>query len=82
MNHVAMIAKVKALAIAFGFAVAAAGTTAALEFTGSIDWSGWGIFGPGIGSAVTAGLTWLVAYVKRSAPEDFQDGPPGGTPLP
>lgn len=81
MIHTHQIAKVKALAIAFGFFVAAAGTTAALEFTNTIDWAGWGIFGPGIGSVVTAGLTWLVAYVKRSAPEDFEPQPtPPTTP--
>lgn len=70
--HTKMIAKVKAVAVTFGFFVASAGATAALEFSDTVDWQGFGIFGPAIGAAVATGLAWVVAYVKRSAPDDVQ----------
>lgn len=71
MNTNKMIAKVRVLAVSFGMFVLIAALTAAVEFTGTVDWPGLGVFGPAIGAAIAAGLNWALSYAKRSDPEDL-----------
>lgn len=80
MDHTKMIAKVKAIGVNFGWYMGAAVITAILEFSDTVDWNGFGIFGPAIGLAVAGGLDWLTSYFKRSAPADFQVTKPGDAP--
>lgn len=80
MDHNVTIRKVKKLGIFAGFTVALAALAAILEFSGTVDWSGLGLFGPGIGLAVSAGLARAIAWVTKSAPEDFVPKPPDPTP--
>jgi len=57
--------KIKAIFVAFLWAVILAALAAALEFTGSVDWTGLGTFGPFLGIAIGTGLATLVGYVKK-----------------
>ena len=50
---------------AFLWAMLLAAIAAALQFSGTVDWSGMGVFGPTLGIAVGTGLSALLARLKK-----------------
>lgn len=81
--------KVKAAFIAVGFVAAIAALTAVGEFAADFDWSFAGPFAAGISGLVGAGITALVAFLKREQTGYGNGVPtipdpdeiPGGTPV-
>ena len=57
--------KVKAVGIAALFTIAIAAVAAGLQFTSTVDWSGFGIFGPAVALAIGTGGSWLLAFLKK-----------------
>lgn len=60
-----MFDKVVIVAKAFLWAVLLAAVAGALQFSGTVDWAGMGIFGPALGIAAGTGLATLLARLKK-----------------
>lgn len=57
--------KVVIIVKAFIYMVVLAALAAALEFSGTVDWTGLGVFGPALGLAIGTGLAAALAYAKK-----------------
>lgn len=71
-----MFDKVKAALIAVGFIAAIAALSAVGEYVADVDWSFAGPFASGLAALVGAGITALVAYLRRE-----QTGYGAGVPM-
>lgn len=76
-----MFDKIKVIGIAALFTVVIAVIGAILEFSSTVDWSGFGVFGPAIGLAIGTGGAWLLGYMKKEFSGYGTSENPSITPL-